>query len=361
MLFNLEQDRGDSLSGYLVPDSFRGRCEISIRVAGREVWRTPTFERRTSLVEAGRHENGLCGYTLDARLLSELASLPDIAIHDAATSLLVARRCRPEAVIARRVVRLETHLLPLRGLDEALRPRFGYGYVSLDRVGGETAAQVFTIADGGSLYASGRMSYRSMQGLLEPLASGVIVLRDPYLELAERLIVLNRVAATSVELFGERDALIWAPAVAYFAGLDVRDMRGLRRAVEAMPPRVAQLLSSPLARLLACQPGEEARPRHVAPALRALSRLTLVGLREDWMEFRERLAVLLGLPPEALPVVGEFSAVQTLAAELRTLRAATRLLAVDLELYARVRDAFEASCAAGPEFRHEATAGGEAA
>ncbi|MFO1150436.1 MAG: hypothetical protein U1E62_18815 [Alsobacter sp.] len=343
MLFNMEHDTGDRLAGYLVPDSFRDHAVISVRVSGREVLRVPTFERRDSLRQAGRHETGLCGYTLDDRHVQDLAGVADLAVHDAATGLMVARRVDEAEVIGLRLIRLETHLLPLVALDRALAPAFRYGYAGLDRYSGETVSQVLLINDGGSLYASGRMTYRSVQGSLEPHAAGVIVLRDPVLELAERLLVLNRIGVAQVPLFGERDRLIWAPAVSFAAGLDFRDLYALRRALASVPARAAALLANPVTRILAAGAPEEAvRSRHVPAALRALSRFTLVGLRERWDEFREDVAALTGRGAEDIPVIETVGAVEQLAAEIRGLRAVNALLAVDLELYAHVRDAFEA-------------------
>ncbi len=354
MLFNMERDTGDAIAGYVVADTFLGSVDIVVRAEGRELARLATDEQRMSLVHAGRHGTGLCGFTVDERHVPDLADLPEVSIHEAATDLLVVRRCPPEAALPWRIVRMETHLLPLAGLDRALAPRFRYGYGSIERWGRETALQSLMLPDYGSLYVSGRFLYRTMQGNLEPHAATVAVLRDPRRELAERLLVLNRVAVKGLPLLGERDLLALEPALAYAAELDLRTASAMRAGLRAMPARVKSLLSNPLTRMLVANDADDrVHATALAPALRTLSRFTLVGTRERWGQFRDEFAALIGLDAGDLPEIGELGPVDVLHDELCAVKSLDAILDVDLELYHHVGAALEKAA--------ESTAGDEAA
>ena len=111
------------------------------------------------------------------------------------------------------VFRLETHLLPLWRVDEAVKSRFQFWYKGIDRYGRETANQVFNIKDGGSNYISGRLQYKNYEYYLSKGVKTVGILRDPYCELAERLILLKNIGSRAEEILGERDAMIFSPVI----------------------------------------------------------------------------------------------------------------------------------------------------
>ena len=64
MLFNMETDTGDRVTGYLVPDGYSEVPSIRLRSEGGEVLSLAANEIREALVVAGRHETGQCGFSV---------------------------------------------------------------------------------------------------------------------------------------------------------------------------------------------------------------------------------------------------------------------------------------------------------
>src|SRR3974390_2682231 len=96
MLFNIERDSGDCVVGYFVPDGFETTPHLRVRSGGVEVAQVEANELRQSLVDAGRHQTGLCGFTIADPQVPGLSGLDDLEIFDEESGLLVYRRPRGE-------------------------------------------------------------------------------------------------------------------------------------------------------------------------------------------------------------------------------------------------------------------------
>ena len=170
MLFSIDYDLGASLSLYLVPDS--GGTVPSVRVLddGTEIKVMAANELRPELVGSGRHSTGMCGFYFDENVLPGITSMPGLEVVEAETSLQVYRRPRSDFV-SEKVFRLETHLLPLWRIDDAVKSRFQYWYRGIDRRGYETSQQVFCIAELKSCFISGRLFIKTVGILPQQPAS----------------------------------------------------------------------------------------------------------------------------------------------------------------------------------------------
>ena len=73
MLFSIEADRGDQIVGYVVPDDYSASPTLRITQSGIEIAELACREARPSLVAAGRHATGLCGFTVDDLIVPDLA------------------------------------------------------------------------------------------------------------------------------------------------------------------------------------------------------------------------------------------------------------------------------------------------
>jgi hypothetical protein len=119
MLFNIERDSGDRIVGYCVPDGFEATPRLRVISGGAEIVRVEARELRQALVDAGRHQTGLCGFSISEAEAPGLPGLENLAIVDEDTGLLIY--CRPRSdFLQRKVVRIETHLFPLWRLDDAI-------------------------------------------------------------------------------------------------------------------------------------------------------------------------------------------------------------------------------------------------
>ena len=339
MLFNVEQDQGHRILAYVVPDGYSGTPSIRLISGGADVLTCAANDHRQALVDAGRHETGRCGFNIGPDLLPDLEQMLDLTIEDEETGLLIYRRPRPD-LLNRKILRLDTHLFPLWRFDQAICDRVQYFQKGVEHFGRETITQMFLLNGVESVYLSGRILYKSFSHWIDNGFDMMIVLQDPYVELAERLLVLSLQGNSASMYLGERDAGRMAPAIAYAVNLPMTSDRPLQRALMDMPPQVAALIAEPLTRqLTTANPDEMPAKGAVGAALSVLASCAVVGLRNDHAYFTQAVAGWLGLDPAHLTMPPAFPRIAELALRLRESRAVDHLLERDLETYEAVREA----------------------
>jgi hypothetical protein len=343
MLFNLEADTGDRVTGYLVPDTFSAVPIIRVCSNGEKLLVLSANEVRNSLVVAGRHETGQCGFTVDSTTVPELSSLTDLELFDDETNLLIYRR--PQSfMIQKKLLRLEFHLLPLWRFDDAFNRSFQYFARGVESLGRETVTQLFLLNQVNSVYVSGRILYKNYSYFIDSHFQTIFLLQDPYEELAERLLVLNKSARLGTGHLGTRDSLAMRAAIQFAATLPLRDDKSMLRALRQMPPDVAATFANPLVRqLTSSTPDEMPSGGAVATALDLLASFAVVGLRHESDRFLHGVAELLNLDPARLPRIPQFSQVPALARLLKSASVVDALLEKDLELYHYINEAFKKS------------------
>lgn len=345
MLFNVEADDGHRIVGYFVPDRFTGTSVIRVEGSGIEGMTLEANVLRHTLVEAGRHETGWCGFSLDQTMIPGLAEIPDLEIHDPETGVVLYRRRSAAAIVRAKIFRLETHLEPLAQLDNALDPFFRFFYKGMEQLGRETTTQIFVLELADSIYTSGRVLYKNYEYVIEGYGFKTIcMLRDPYDELAERLLVLNRAAQGEMGSLGVRDSMSLEGAIEFATSIDLRSEKQVRRAFRNMSSEDAFVFAEPLTRALAARtPDETPQDATIATALEVLSTCTAIGLRQYPGLFLETLAAALGVEPLRLPPasLSEPPAVTSLGQILRQISTVKSLIERDLELYNHVKAALE--------------------
>jgi hypothetical protein len=344
MLFDLERDLGSVIFAYFVPDSLALPAMVRVRGRGRDLATIEANETRQALVAAGRHTDGRCGFRIDERMIPGLAQIRDLELREAETDVLIYRRHPPENAIRHRLFRLETHLLPLWRLDDVFEPEFHMWYKGADRYGNETSTQIFCLERYPSLYVSGRLLYQPYEYYLAKGFKTIAMLRDPYDELAERILILKHIGPHAEKLLGMRDALTFEPVIACLDELESFAEADLERFFRHLPAVAVSALSNPLVRQLTSRtPDEMPGPTSLAAGLDALSRFEILGLRSDAASFLHALSDLSGLDVEVMPNVGEFPLVRELGRRLREISSIEDFLERDLELFQQTSKAFEAA------------------
>ena len=341
MLFSIDYDNGAELSLYVVPDSGGGTPSLRILNDSVEIKVLASNEDRPELIGAGRHSTGKCGFVIDESVLPGVAGMTALDLIDIDTGLLIYRRPRP-TFIKEKIFRLETHLLPLWRIDDALRDRFQYWYRGIDRRGYETSQQVFCISDLASAYISGRLFINSIEYYLNTGFKSVALFRDPHEELAERLIILKNATTKTKELLGPRDTFTFEPVMEFLAEeVPELEEEPLRRMFKRAPQEVLAPLTNPLVRQLSCSnPDEMPKKTAIAQSLMALSSFEVVSLRSDSAHFSEALCEMLGLPPESVPVMREFGRVSELAQKLKAVHEVEGVIDYDLNIFEQTKHAF---------------------
>jgi hypothetical protein len=341
MLFNIEVDEGSRVVGYLVPDAFSGSPSVRISDGKRDLLVLPCQEERASLVAAGRHATGRCGFTIDETIIADLARQESLELYDQDTNLLIYRRRPSLQVVHERIFRIETHLFPLWGLDDSIDRYFQHFHKGIERHGRETATQVFLLNNCTSLYLSGRLIFKTYENCINDTFNSIVLMRNPYMELAERLLTLKHVRKFGEELLGARDTMAYGAAISFAESIEDGE-KALRRGFGAMPKAAIASLANPLTRQLAARTSDEAPSKGaIATALDTLSSFAIVGLRERQDLFLEALAELLGTTVEALPQIHEFAKTAELAGQLQHVPEAGLLIEQDLEVYHHVKSALD--------------------
>lgn len=342
MLFNIEVDLPHQISGYFVPDSYSGASVVRV-VHGRG---DPLIIEAAGvipeLVSIGRHATGKCRFWFDQSVIPCLPEIQDLEIQEPETGLRLYRRRPAEGIVRAKVFRLETHLAPLWHLDDALDYKFQFLYKSIEQFGRETTTQILELVNADSRYASGRILLKPYEYLLYNGFQLVCLFRDPYAELAERLLLLKQVNEGDPNLLGVRESMMFDEAIEFVATLDLSDERQLRRAFGKISNEDAAIFADPLVRsLVARTPSEMVDDTSIGSALEALSGFAVVGLREHPELFIESLGAVLGISPTDLPPVSESVAVVELGRVLREIGTVRHLIEHDVELYNCVKAALE--------------------
>ena len=339
MLFNIERDTGDSVVGYCVPDGFEATPRLLVRGGGEEVARLVAGEFRQSLVDAGRHQTGRCGFSITESEVSDLARLEDLEIYEEDSALLIYRRPRAD-FLQRKLVRLETHLFPLWKLDEAVRPRFQHFVRGVESLGRETVTQLLLLNDVASSYFSGRILYKNYAYFIDNGFDVCVFVQDPHTEFAERLLILGKIREVGLAVLGPRDAIVYEPAIMFAESLPFDSDRALKRALRAMPQEVAQRLANPLARqMTAATPDEMPVSAAVAAALDAFASFAAIGLRADPGTALEGFSAVADVAQGELPPLPHSKPAEALGRMLADTRVIDSLIETDRELYHHLSEA----------------------
>jgi len=340
VLFNIEFDHGDALEGYVIPDGFSEIANLRVSDLNGEIGVFPCDQLRQAVVTAGRHQSGMVGYRLDGSKVPNIAECSTLTIHDAQSGLLIYRRPKVVAPIQKKVIRLETQLLPLTRFDRYCGNYFHHELFSAERFGHETTLQVFHIDFTESIYVSGRLLMRNYEDFLGKGFEGIVLLADPYYEMALRLFLFKRMASTRINFLGERDKLILGPAIEYFAEANLDDAGALRALVKKAPLKVSNVLASPVARQFACSsPDQRVSRGEIAAAIDMLSRFTIVGHHADLPSFRDAVGEFLGIEADDLVIPPRQMLIEEIATKLKSVPTAEVLLEEDLIFDYYVRQA----------------------
>ena len=333
MLFDVEKDTGDRIVGYLVPDSYSNIATVVVTSNGSELAALPTRDARPALVAAGRHDSGVCGFTIDSKVVPGLATYRELELCDQATGLIFYRR-RPEPLtVPFRLFRLEPRHVRSSEWDERLGDHFQVSFANADRMGRETMAQTLMIR-GRSTYVSARLLFREHIYSIDDSFRKICIVQDPLVELAEILLELHLGKAAESESLDMRDQLSFAACVEHFGEYDITDAAELRRSLARMPDEVETTLACPLTRSLAAKSADEhLSAGMVASSVESLARFDVIGVREEPDTYLQSLFELLAKVEDLPPLEPASSAAMALAELLRGEPAAVALVDLDLDIY----------------------------
>src|SRR5262249_17791521 len=206
-LFSIDEDVGGRLEGWVMPDNPAVTPRIIVHLSSESHVVIEASVFRPLLKQNGLHNTGICGFVLDENNCRGLTGAVRLEIYDADNNLLIYRRRPSAGLIDRKFFRLEPQLFRSVALDEAFLPRFHMTYPALELVAEETIRSILSMPFTQSIYAAGRVFWRVWEPLLRDRGYSVgAVLRDPYEEIAERVLILKLAASpqagTITDAFG---------------------------------------------------------------------------------------------------------------------------------------------------------------
>jgi hypothetical protein len=347
MLFSIDEDVGERLEGWVMPDNPGITPRVIVHLNAEHHIVVEAFVLRPLLKEYGLHNTGICGFVLDDNNCPGLMSARQLEIYDADNNLLIYRRRSSGEFIDKKFFRLEPQLFRSAILDELLAPRFHMTYVALDLLSEETTRSILAIPFASSIYTEGRVFWRVWEPLLRDRGYRVgMLLRDPYHELAERLLILKLVASPEGGPITDALGPIVEAAAAYMREVNLKDQSGLEMVLATPPQELKSILYNPLTHLLTAQNAFDAPPiPATAVALDSLADMDVIGLRDNTKPFLETVSAVLDLAENLAAIsLPTSETVLQFAGVLRKTPVARSLIEMDLEVYETVAGTFVNLC-----------------
>jgi hypothetical protein len=343
MHFSVENDTGSAIQLWLVPDNPSTPPRVRVTAGSSQSVVATATEYRAALKSAGVHETGICGFTINEQVAPGLSTARRLTIHDCESGLLLYQRTGGTDYTPGRLFRLETRIVSHGQLDSGLGGSFHMSYPRLERLPVETVKSILHISYAESIYASGRVPFPAIHGVLKKMKfKTAILLVDPYREVFARLaLVLDR------KMPDEAAAEIMPPRVRAeiaqaLAGVAISDIEGVNSAISSIHPELIRYISDPLTRQLAdIEQGAALNQSDGQRALRTIAEFDAVGLESDPGYFIETAFAVLGRSPSINMAVGT-GPDPALSERLRSLAGFRKLVRLDGPIFDAVTEAMEA-------------------
>lgn len=344
MDFNITLDEGSVIEGYLIPDGFSSQASILVYDDMELLGLFLCDVYIESVVIHGRHSTGLVGFRLDEKNTPRLKQIQKLKIADANTGLEIYSRFLPEIHINRKVFRLETQLLSQSALDNSLKPHFQFFADRIEQHGHATAVQMLFLLNQPSVYLSGRVLIQNFRPYFTDEFISVASIRDPFYELAIRLLTVSQPRKKSQRWLSKRDNIIFEPAFNYFFELDMRDEKSVKKRLNSAPKDILFSFQSPFThQLVAKTPTDNIGRDGIVLALDQLSEFDLFHAEENTTALADDIAELLDLPRQSVTMNTTEPVFLAVTEMLSSITWLEQLLENDLILYHFVQQAKQKS------------------
>jgi hypothetical protein len=342
MFFNIDADEGGVIRGWLALDNPSAIPSLIVVVPGREEIRLQADVIRPDVRDLGVHTTGQVGFEINSAVLPGIDEINDVMIVEAETRMPIFRRFQIERHLEKKLFLFDSSVMPQRSLINSMLHNFTLSYSNSERLSLETMLVVINNHFSHSLAICGRSNFSRYSSFLHN--AGYIraaLLREPFEELAERLMFLNLISKSPASaLLG-----IYATGIESLTGfareLPFLDQKALMTAFRSITEEQKQALTSPMTRMFGCNFDEFPERRHVGIALENLASMDVVGTRARFPDFRALLDATLGANVLGKVDPVSFPSIQSFAASLSRIGIVADLLGHDLALYSYVDEAIK--------------------
>jgi hypothetical protein len=342
MNFCVYLDNGAEVHGYFVPDGFASTPAIHVRINGEDrVTEVTTWIFIEGARAQGAHETGNVGFVLNDSNIPGISSASSMELSDPHTGLIFYRRAQPGQFIEKKVLRVETAYVPQNEIDLSLKPHFQFFEHRVEHYGFETIRQMLEIIHQPSVYVSGRILLKNFRSYIDyNIGVKLISLRDPFYELATRLVIFSRLSKHKLNFVPARDLTLFKPVIEWFDGVQIQDEEAVKKALRGAPKDTLSLLSSPFTQqLIASTPSDTVSLHDVSQALDVLSQFTIFDSGRDHSSYPAKIAELMNLPATAVQIRPQLEPLHQLADTLKGISRIEHLLEADLLLYHFIKKA----------------------
>jgi hypothetical protein len=341
MLFHIDADEGSRISGWVVPDNPGVTPSVIVLVPDREELRVSATVLRSDVVELGfHHASGMIGFVIDDSVVPGLAQIQEIEIIEGEGRIPIYRRYQISRHLEKKLCYFDLSVMPQRRLMQRLSGHFALTYNYAQRYPLETTMMIVNNFSATSVLITGRPNFIRQYGLLRN--AGYLIaalLRDPYEELAERLIFIN-LLATSKASHLLPQFVSDVPALIDFArDISFSDQKALTAKFRMATPEQREAMTSPMTRVFGCGLEERPEHRHVSTALDNLGSVDVVGVRARFGDFRSLLSNVLGADVIGQDELEMFDKVREARDILAKIGVVSDLLENDLNLYSFASEA----------------------
>ncbi len=131
MLFSIDEDVGERVVGWVMPDNPAVTPRIVVHLAPDNHVVVDAFVYRPLLKQRGLHNTGICGFALDENNCRGLTNADKLEIYDGDNHLLIYRRRPSAGLIDKKFFRLEPQLFRSVAVDALFQPQFHMSYPAL--------------------------------------------------------------------------------------------------------------------------------------------------------------------------------------------------------------------------------------
>ncbi len=340
MRFHIDCDTGTMIQGWIVPDNPLAISQVAISAGGRRIAVVPASLFDENFKQFGWHSTGQCTFRLTEAEVPGITAMTDLELYDADTNVRVYRRLPDAGMLQQRFLLINTGIEPETTLQTALFPFFRHCHFGLHRLTDEVLTSILGSEITPSLFLSGALIVPRYEHYMMPdMMLTSIIVQDPYVEMATRMLWLRDRAPEAVDPARRWRLGPLAEAAAFGAEYDLTDTRSLKRYFRMLPESAYRLLYNPLIRQLATRmPEDRLFPGHSIAAIEVISRVGIVGHRERFDAFASSLIDRLGLDIP-VPVAPDLpNEIADLADRLRSVKGVQEMLVYDVALTDAVKD-----------------------
>jgi hypothetical protein len=341
MLFNIDADEGSRITGWVVPDNPSLTPNIIVVLANNEEIKLAATMVRNDVIELGfHHATGKVGFVIDETIVPDLAQIQEIELLEGEGRIPIYRRYQISRHLDKKLCYFDLSIMPQRRILQRLSSQFALTYNYAQRYPLETTMMIVNNFSANSVLITGRPNFIRVYGLLKN--AGYIIaalLRDPYEELAERLIFINLLATSKASHLLPQFVSDIPDLVDFARDISFTDQRALTAKFRATTREQRDAMMSPMTRVFGCGIGEAPEHRHVSVALDNLGTIDAVGVRTRFAEFRSVLGNVLGADVLGQDELEMFDKVREARDALSKVGMVSDLLENDLNLYSYASEA----------------------